>query len=72
MYLSTTLQNWIWDAVNGYTSISPEHRKKCIRNIFSGDYEIDIPVYYKVTGKEYQLPHIEILEKRNRLDYMVI
>lgn len=52
---ATTLQNWIWDAVNGYTSTSPEHRKKCIRNIFSGDYEIDTPVYYKVSGKEYQL-----------------
>lgn len=52
---ATTLQNWIWDAVNGYTSTSPEHRKKCIRNIFSGDYEIDIPVYYKVSGEEYQL-----------------
>lgn len=52
---ATTLQNWIWDAVNGYTSTSPEHRKKCIRNIFSGDYEIDIPVYYKVAGNEYQL-----------------
>ena len=52
---ATTLQNWIWDAVNGYTSTTPEHRKKCIRNIFSGDYEIDIPVYYKVSGKEYQL-----------------
>ncbi|MCD0475251.1 hypothetical protein LPB87_12680 [Flavobacterium sp. EDS] len=52
---ATTLQNWIWDAVNGYTSTPPEHRKKCIRNIFSGDYEIDIPVYYKVSGKEYQL-----------------
>lgn len=52
---ATTLQNWVWDAVNGYTSTSPEHRKKCIRNIFSGDYEIDIPVYYKIDGKEYQL-----------------
>ena len=52
---ATTLQSWIWDAVNGYTSTSPEHRKKCIRNIFSGDYEIDIPVYYKVGGQEYKL-----------------
>ncbi|NCP07189.1 MAG: hypothetical protein COZ16_04055 [Flavobacteriaceae bacterium CG_4_10_14_3_um_filter_31_253] len=52
---ATTLQNWVWDAVNGYTSSSPEHRKKCIRNIFSGDYEIDIPVYYKIDRKEYQL-----------------
>lgn len=52
---ATTLQNWIWDAVNGYTTTSPEHRKKCIRNIFSGDYEIDIPVYYKVSGEEYKI-----------------
>ena len=52
---ATTLQNWIWDAVNGYTATSPEHRKKCIRNIFSGDYEIDIPVYYKVDGQEYKI-----------------
>lgn len=52
---ATTLQNWIWDAVYGYTAISPEHRKKCIRNIFSGDYEIDIPVYYKVSGQEYKI-----------------
>ena len=52
---ATTLQNWIWDAVNGYTSTSPEHRKKCIRNVFSGDYEIDIPAYYKIDGQEYKL-----------------
>jgi hypothetical protein len=52
---ATTLQNWVWDAVNGYTSTTPEHRKKCIRNVFTGDYEIDIPVYYKENGKEYQL-----------------
>lgn len=52
---ATTLQNWIWDAVNGYTNTTPEHRKKCIRNIFSGDYEIDIPVYYKVSGQEYKI-----------------
>jgi hypothetical protein len=52
---ATTLQGWIWDAVNGYTSTVPEHRKKCIRNIFSGDYEIDHPVYYKIDGNEYKI-----------------
>ncbi len=51
----TTLQGWVWDAVNGYTSTSPEHRRKCIRSIFSGDYEIDHPVYYKIEGEEYQI-----------------
>jgi len=52
---ATTLQSWVWDAVDGYTSTPPEHRKKCIRNIFSNDYEIDNPVYYKIDGKEYQI-----------------
>lgn len=52
---STTLQGWIWDAVNGYTDTTPEHKKKCIRSIFAGDYEIDMPVYYKIDNKQYQL-----------------
>ena len=52
---ATTLQTWVKEAVEGYTTTPPEHRKKCIRNIFAGDYEIDMPVYYKVEGQEYQL-----------------
>ena len=52
---ATTLQSWVWDAVNGYTDTPPEHRKKCIRIFFAGDYEIDMPVYYKIDGKDYQL-----------------
>lgn len=52
---AATLQGWVWDAVNGYTDTTPEYRKKCIRNIFSGDYEIDMPVYYKIDGEDYQL-----------------
>ncbi|OOQ57413.1 CBASS cGAMP synthase [Mucilaginibacter pedocola] len=52
---STTLQNWVWDAVDGYTDTDPEHRKKCIRSIFAGDYEIDHPIYYKVEGEDYQI-----------------
>lgn len=52
---ATRLQEWVKDAVNGYTDTEPEHRKKCIRNIFTSDYEIDMPVYYKIDGKEYQL-----------------
>ncbi|MEX2565817.1 MAG: nucleotidyltransferase [Cyclobacteriaceae bacterium] len=52
---ATTLQGWVWEAVNGYTDTTPEHRKKCIRSIFAGDYEIDHPVYYKVDGENYKL-----------------
>lgn len=52
---ATTLQTWVKDAVMGYTDSDPEHRKKCIRSIFTKDYEIDLPVYYKVDGRQYQL-----------------
>lgn len=52
---STTLQKWVLNAVDGHTGSDPEHRKKCIRTIFANDYEIDLPVYYKVDGKEYQI-----------------
>lgn len=52
---TTTLQTWVKNAVDGYTDTQPEHRAKCIRSIFAGDYEIDMPVYYKVDGKDYQL-----------------
>lgn len=52
---ATTLQTWVWNAVDGYTNTTPEHRKKCIRSIFTCDYEIDQPVYYKVDGQNYRL-----------------
>lgn len=52
---AATLQSWVKEAVNGYTSTDPEHRKKCIRSIFANDYEIDHPVYYKVDGQEYKI-----------------
>ncbi|MBS1532578.1 MAG: hypothetical protein JSU01_19900 [Bacteroidetes bacterium] len=52
---ATTLQSWVWDAVNGYTATTPEHRKKCIRSIFAGDYEVDHPVYYKIDGQDYRI-----------------
>lgn len=42
----TTLQSWVWDAVDGATATSPEHRKKCVRVIYKADYHIDYPVYY--------------------------
>lgn len=52
---ATTLQGWVWDAVNGHTETPAQHRKKCIRTLFAADYEIDMPVYYKIAGIQYQL-----------------
>lgn len=52
---ATTLQTWVKEAVNGYTDTPPQHRKKCVRTIFVKDYHVDMPIYYKIDGKEYQL-----------------
>ena len=52
---ASTLKDWVKQAVDGYTNIAAENRKKCIRTIFSNDYEIDHPVYCKEDGKEYQI-----------------
>lgn len=43
---ATTLQKWVYHAVDGHTQRSPQHRKKCIRVIYAGDFHIDLPVYY--------------------------
>lgn len=52
---AATLQSWVCQAVDGHTETPAQHRKKCIRTIFAGDYEIDNPVYVKEEGKEYQI-----------------
>lgn len=44
---ATTLQGWIWDAVENITDTKPIHKNKCIRVIYQSDYHIDLPVYYK-------------------------
>jgi hypothetical protein len=48
----TILQDWVKDAVTGVTDTPPEHRKKCIRVIYAGDYHIDLPVYYKLKSTD--------------------
>ena len=42
---ATTLQKWVKNALNGATSSPVEHRAKCLRVIYKGDYHIDFPVY---------------------------
>ncbi|HNE47379.1 MAG TPA: hypothetical protein PLL28_11135 [Chitinophagales bacterium] len=50
-----TLQAWVLQAVTGHTETPPEHREKCIRLIFAGDYELDMPVYYSEDKLSYYL-----------------
>jgi hypothetical protein len=61
---ATTIQNWIWDAVENATSEKPQHRSKCIRVIFKGDYHIDLPVYFKESEtNDTENPHLATKDK---------
>lgn len=42
-----TLQKYVAAAVKDQTISGIEHREKCIRVIYKGDFDIDLPVYYK-------------------------
>lgn len=39
--------DWVYSAVENYTSKKPEKKNACIRVIFSDGHHIDLPIYYK-------------------------
>ena len=41
-----TLQDWVFNAVNGITDSTPVRKNKCIRVTYKAGYHIDLPVYY--------------------------
>lgn len=47
------VQSLVFDAVNGHTTGGAEHRNKCIRVIYSADYNIDFPIYHEVADETY-------------------
>lgn len=43
----TTVQDHVLKAVEKHTSGGAKHLKKCIRVVYAGDFNIDLPVYYQ-------------------------
>ncbi|OJW77880.1 CBASS cGAMP synthase [Spirosoma sp. 48-14] len=41
-----TYHNWVWDAVDGHTSIPPIDKNTCVRTLFSDGHHIDQPIYF--------------------------
>lgn len=62
----TILQGWVHDAVQGHTDGGQEHKRKCIRVIYSGDYHIDLPVLYKTETMEH--PEVAVKDSAWALD----
>ena len=54
-----TYHNWIWDAVNGHTSIPPVDKNTCVRTLFADGHHIDQPIYFidKNNNTHPQLAH---------------
>ena len=50
---TTTLQKWVKNALDGATGSPVQHRKKCLRVLYQGDYHIDFPVYIFPEGDEH-------------------
>lgn len=58
---ATTMQNWVWDAVENATSEKPQHRSRCVRVVYKGDYHIDLPIYYKESKtNDAENPHLAV------------
>ncbi len=60
---ATTMQKWVLEAVEGATTTPPEHKKKCIRVIYKGDYHIDLPVYYRDSSEGNNSPYLAIKDQ---------
>ncbi len=57
----TTMQKWVWEAVEDAASDKPQHREKCVRVIYKGDYHIDLPVYFKESEtNDSENPHLAV------------
>lgn len=48
-----SLQKNVLKAVEGHTASGIEHREKCIRVVYKGDFDIDLPVYYKTPNDKH-------------------
>jgi hypothetical protein len=41
-----TLQKWVLESLVGQTTGGVQHRNRCVRVVYKGDFDIDLPVYY--------------------------
>lgn len=48
-----SLQNNVKNAVLAHTDAGIQHKEKCIRVIYSGDFDIDLPVYYQTPNDKH-------------------
>ncbi|MCB9196457.1 MAG: hypothetical protein H6598_09560 [Flavobacteriales bacterium] len=51
-----TIQKHVFDLVDGHTkNVTPNHKKRCIRVNYAGDFHIDLPIYFFEEGMSHPL-----------------
>ena len=55
---TTTIHNWIVEAVEGHTDIKPNDREPCVRAIFKAGYHVDLPAYKIVQENDKDKNHL--------------
>jgi hypothetical protein len=50
---AATVQGYVYDAVANHTDGGAQHLNKCIRVLYKGDFDIDLPVYYKTKNDKH-------------------
>jgi Second Messenger Oligonucleotide or Dinucleotide Synthetase domain len=56
---TSTVHNWVKNAVDGHTNTPPVNKNTCVRVIYKDDYHIDFPIYIKGEDAEHpKLAHL--------------
>jgi hypothetical protein len=50
---TSTVHNWICNAVKGHTDKDPVDKRTCVRVIYKGQYHVDLPIYGENTNTYY-------------------
>jgi len=53
----STWHDWVFNAVQYHTNITPKRKNTCVRVIFADGHHIDLPIYYEENGYYPQLAH---------------
>lgn len=62
---TTTIHNWVCDAVESHTQTPPSDKEACVRAIFKEGYHVDLPIY-KIETDEHDNSETYYIAKKSK------
>jgi len=62
---TTTIHNWVCDAVESHTQTPPSDKEACVRAIFKDGYHVDLPIY-KIETNEHDNSETYYIAKKSK------